>query len=43
MADGDRPIIVAEGKFLRFMKQGKWEYVTRRGVSGVVTSYCDDR
>ncbi len=37
MAEGDRPVVVAEGKFLRFMKTGTWEYVSRRGVSGVVT------
>ena len=37
MAEGDRAVVVSEGKFLRFMKQGHWEYVSRRGVSGVVT------
>jgi ADP-ribose pyrophosphatase len=37
MAEGDRPVVVHEGKFLRFMKQGNWEYVSRKGVTGVVT------
>lgn len=30
------PEIVAEGKFVRLVKQGKWEYATRPKVSGVV-------
>lgn len=30
-------MVVSEGKFLRFMKQGSWEYVSRKGVTGVVT------
>jgi ADP-ribose pyrophosphatase len=37
MNTGDKPTIVADGKFLRFMKVGHWEYVSRKGVSGVVT------
>jgi ADP-ribose pyrophosphatase len=37
MNTGDRPTLVADGKFLRFMKIGHWEYVTRKGVSGVVS------
>ncbi len=32
-----RPEIIADGKFLRFQRTGSWEYVSRRGVSGVVT------
>jgi ADP-ribose pyrophosphatase len=36
MAQGDRAVVVSEGKFLRFMKQGHWEYVSRNGVTGVV-------
>jgi ADP-ribose pyrophosphatase len=32
----DRPTILCEGKYLRFLRRGHWEYVTRRGVSGVV-------
>src|SRR5580700_8535726 len=36
MAQGDRAVVISEGKFLRFMKQGHWEYVSRNGVSGVV-------
>jgi len=33
----DRPTIISDGKFLRFVRRGKWEYVTRKGASGVVT------
>jgi ADP-ribose pyrophosphatase len=36
MAQGDRPTVIAEGKYIRFMKHDGWEYVTRKGVSGVV-------
>ena len=35
----DRPItpeVIAEGKFLRFVRRERWEYVTRKGASGVV-------
>jgi ADP-ribose pyrophosphatase len=27
---------IAEGKFLRLVRQGRWEFVERRGVNGVV-------
>ncbi len=30
------PEIVAEGKFVRLVKRGKWEYATRTKVSGIV-------
>jgi ADP-ribose pyrophosphatase len=36
MATGDRPIVVADGKFLRFMQLGKWEFVTRKNATGVI-------
>jgi ADP-ribose pyrophosphatase len=36
MATGDRPNVVADGKFLRFMQVGKWEYVTRKNATGVI-------
>jgi ADP-ribose pyrophosphatase len=36
MAQGDRPVVISEGKFLSFMKQGHWEYVSRNGLTGVV-------
>ena len=36
MATGERPVVIAEGKHLRFMKQEGWEYVARKGVGGVV-------
>jgi ADP-ribose pyrophosphatase len=32
----DTPIVLAEGKYLRFMRKGKWEYADRLGVTGVV-------
>jgi ADP-ribose pyrophosphatase len=36
MAKADRPTVVAEGKFLRFLQLGKWEYVSRRNATGVI-------
>ena len=27
---------VAEGKYIRLVKQGKWEFAQRKGVSGIV-------
>ncbi len=36
MTAGDRPVTVSDGKFLRMMKVDGWEYVSRKGVSGVV-------
>jgi ADP-ribose pyrophosphatase len=32
----DPPAVVAEGKYIQLVKQGKWEYVRRRGISGIV-------
>ena len=37
MAADNRPTVVAEGKFLRFMQRGKWEYVSRKNATGVIT------
>jgi ADP-ribose pyrophosphatase len=36
---------VAEGKFIRLVRQGKWEYVKRKGVAGIVAivAVTDDR
>jgi ADP-ribose pyrophosphatase len=31
-----RDEILAEGKFLQFVRRDRWEYVTRKGASGVV-------
>ena len=31
-----KPETLAEGRFLRLVKRGKWEYATRKGVSGIV-------
>jgi ADP-ribose pyrophosphatase len=36
MATGERPTVISEGKHLRFLKQDGWEFVTRKGVGGVV-------
>jgi ADP-ribose pyrophosphatase len=33
----DRPTVLSEGKHLRFLRRGHWEYVSRRGVAGAVT------
>ncbi len=33
----DRPTVLCDGKHLRFVRRGHWEYVTRRGIVGVVT------
>jgi ADP-ribose pyrophosphatase len=30
------PVVLAEGKYIQLVKQGKWEYVRRRGISGIV-------
>ena len=40
-----KPETVAEGKFIRLVRQGKWEYATRKGVSGIVgiVAVTDDR
>ena len=32
----DTPVVLAEGKHLRFMRKGTWEYTDRLGVTGVV-------
>jgi ADP-ribose pyrophosphatase len=31
-----KPETIAEGKFIRLVRQGEWEYATRKGVSGIV-------
>jgi ADP-ribose pyrophosphatase len=28
--------VLYEGKFLRYVRRGNWEYVTRKGISGIV-------
>jgi ADP-ribose pyrophosphatase len=32
----DTPVVLAEGKHLRFMRKGTWEYADRLGVTGIV-------
>jgi ADP-ribose pyrophosphatase len=40
-----KPETLAEGKFIRLVRQGKWEYAKRKGVSGIVAivAVTDDR
>src|SRR5690606_34253216 len=33
----DEPVTLAEGRFLKLMARGRWEYAERRNVTGVVT------
>ena len=33
---GDKPRVLAKGRYLTFLDEGGWEYVTRPGVSGIV-------
>jgi ADP-ribose pyrophosphatase len=36
MSQDEKPQVLAEGKFLRLMKVGRWEYVSRQRASGAV-------
>ena len=36
MAIGDRAVAVTDGKHMRFMRAGTWEYVSRKGVTGII-------
>lgn len=36
MKESDQPQIVAEGKHIRLMKRGSWEYAARKNISGIV-------
>jgi ADP-ribose pyrophosphatase len=36
MADTDKPRVLHEGRYLRFLDRGGWEYIERKGVSGIV-------
>jgi ADP-ribose pyrophosphatase len=43
---GDKPRVLAKGRFLTFIEEGGWEYVTRPGVTGIVVIVAvtdDDR
>jgi ADP-ribose pyrophosphatase len=33
---GDKPRVLATGRYLTFIDEGGWEYVTRPGVTGIV-------
>jgi ADP-ribose pyrophosphatase len=35
MNDRPRPIVEWEGKFLRVLKSGRWEYADRKGATGI--------
>ncbi len=36
MSQNTEPTTLYDGKYIRLVKQGKWEYATRKGVSGIV-------
>lgn len=36
MSDGDSVTTVHEGKHISLVRRGRWEYVTRKGVCGIV-------
>ncbi len=36
MSNQTEPTTLCDGKYIRLVKQGKWEYVKRKGVSGIV-------
>ena len=40
-----KPETLADGKFIQLVRQGKWEYAKRKGVSGIVgiVAVTDDR
>jgi ADP-ribose pyrophosphatase len=42
---GDKPQVLAQGRFLTFIDEGGWEYVTRPGVTGiaVIVAVTDER
>ena len=39
------PQTLADGKFIRLVRRGKWEYASRKGISGIVgiVAVTDDR
>jgi ADP-ribose pyrophosphatase len=41
----DKPVVIKEGKFMRLIRQGGWEYVQRTNCTGivVVAAMTDDR
>src|ERR1700759_4607932 len=36
MSEPSEPTTVYDGKYIRMVKRGKWEYAARKGVSGIV-------
>ena len=36
MKSEDKPEVVAEGKYVALVRQGKWEYAKRKGITGIV-------
>ena len=42
---GDEPRVLAKGRFLTFLEEAGWEYVTRPGVTGVaiIVAITEDR
>ena len=45
MSQNTETTTLYDGKYIRLVKQGKWEYATRKGVSGIVAivAVTDDR
>jgi ADP-ribose pyrophosphatase len=45
MEPASKPETIAEGKFIALVRQGKWEYAKRKGISGIVgiVAVTDDR
>jgi ADP-ribose pyrophosphatase len=41
----DKPVVIKEGKFMRLIRQGGWEYVQRSNCTGIVVivAMTDDR
>ena len=39
MPDQDRPTTLAEGKYVRLVKQGMWEWATRKNATGMMASH----
>ena len=36
MSGADKPVVIADGKHIQLVRRGNWEYVHRKGVTGIV-------
>jgi ADP-ribose pyrophosphatase len=45
LSDQEKPVVLADGKFIQLVRRKTWEYVTRKGVTGIVglIPITDDR